>query len=574
MCHTLLVLGALSVLPVRAQGLTYHISGIEGALLDNARALLASYTLECGAPRWQAEALRPRAERATREALNALGYYHPQVSSTLTREKDCWQLHLAVQAGPPVIVKRLDVRVTGPGAEDAGFRQRIEAAGLHTGMVLDQGRYSALKRSLENYARDYGYFDAQFTAHRLRIDPQANSAEIDLVMASGKRYAFGETSVKQNAIRPDLVRGFLAYRPGEPYSADAAVTSQSDLVSTGYFDSVRLQTLSSQRADGRVPMRLDLAPAQRYQLLTGIGYSTDTGPTLRLDFHNRRVNHAGHRYTLNAQAAKVQSQVGFKYEIPLSHPRTDWLSLDIGYQYQDTVTAKTGTWKVGAARTHQLGNQWLQRISLDYLRETSTVGNESLSSQFLIPGIGYSRTVADSPLYPRRGWSLSGQLKGAVQGVIADTSFAQINLQARDIRPLRGGRLLSRIEFGATSVTDIDQLAASLRYFTGGARSVRGYTYQSLGPTNDQGVVTGGKYLAVASLEYDHRLVGDFDWAVFYDAGNAFNTYPFKLRRSAGLGLRWRSPLGPIRLDLAHALDPISSQAYLRIQISMGPDLL
>lgn len=572
---TVLLLSLLLSWPgkAQAQGASYVIQGISGALRDNALALLGAYPLACNAPRWQADALRPRAERATRDALNALGYYHPKVTSTLSREKACWQLRIDVQAGPPVHVTALDIRVTGPGAQDPGFRQRIDAAGLHTGMVLDQGRYTALKRRLANYARNYGYFDAQFTAHRIRLDPKTNTASITLVMASGTRYAFGQTRMNEDAIRADLLHGFLDYRVGEPYDAEAAVISQNDLVSAGYFDTVRLQTLVKQRANGQVPMALELTPAQRYQLLTGIGYSTDTGPALRLDFRNRRVNRAGHRYSLNTQVARVQSQVGFKYDIPMSRPRTDWLTLDAGYQYQNTVTAKTGTWKVGVARTHQLGNQWLQRLSVDYLRETSTVANTTLSSQFLIPGIGYSRTVADSPLYPRRGWSFSAQLRGALQGAIANTSFTQATLNVRDIRPLLGGRLLSHINLGATAVNNVQNLAASLRFFTGGARSVRGYTYQSLGPVDAQGNVIGGKYLVVGSVEYDHRLAGNFDWAVFYDAGNAFNTLPFTARRGTGLGLRWRSPLGPIRLDFAHALNPLTHQTYLRIQISMGPDL-
>lgn len=563
---------ALLCAPPAAQAASpYELRGIQGVLRDNVEAHLSTLELPCSAPRWQAEALIPRTRNAARDALEALGHYNPSISTTLQRQNDCWRLRLTIQPGPPVRITRLDIAATGSGRDAPGLATLLSHPGLKLGGTLDQGAYTEFKNRLERYARDHGYFDAKFTAHEILVDPSNNTARIRLILDTGARYKFGATTLEQNVLAPRVVRGFLSYRQGQPYSGDAVVESQSTLAGTGYFGTVRLRTQTDQRSGGEVPMHLTLSPARRYQLLTGVGYANDTGPRLRLDFRNRRVNRAGHRYAFTSQLSPVQSQADFKYEIPLSNPRTDWLTLESGYQYEKTSTALTHSWKLGVIRTHQMGNHWLRHLSLEYLHEDSTVGGQSLSSQLLIPGIGFSRTVADAPIYPRRGWSVSTTLRGAVKGPISDVSFAQLTLNLKDVHPLGSGRLFTRLSLGATSVSDITLLPASLRFFAGGDNSVRGYAYQSLGPSDSSGNIIGGKYLATASAEYDHHLYGAFYWAAFYDVGNAFNALPLDPHRGVGLGLRWHSPLGPIRLDVAHPLD--GSGNYIRVHISMGTEL-
>ncbi|AOU98536.1 hypothetical protein BI364_11725 [Acidihalobacter yilgarnensis] len=550
-----------------------EIIGLSDPLLANAQAHLTNIDLGCNAPRWQAETTLTQAHRAVRTALEAMGYYQPTIASTLERVGACWQIHLDVKPGTPIQITAISLILAGSGKQDKGLQALIADSGLHIGQVLNQGDYTALKQRLEGYTHEHGYFDARFTEHRILVDPATHSAQIRLSLNTGSRYVFGQTMLDIHSLNPSLVKGFLAYHPGEPYNANAVIESQSALVASGYFDSVRLQTQSRERAHGEVPMRLSTTPARRYQLLAGAGYSTDTGPALRLDFRNHRVNRAGHRYALNLQLARIQSQATARYEIPLANPRTDWLTLETGYQYQNTLAAQTRTWKFGATRTHLLADNWLRRISLEYLNENSTVAGTTLSGHFLIPGIGYSRTLADAPIYPQRGWSIDARLRGAARSVISTESFVQARLDIHAIAPLFGGRILTRAALGATAVDNVSSLPATLRFFAGGARSVRGYAYQSLGPTDAQGVIVGGRYLAVGSLEYDHHLTGQFYWATFYDVGNAFDTWPFTLRRGVGIGLRWHSPLGPIRLDLATPLNPLPGASRFVIQVSMGPEL-
>jgi len=193
-------------------------------------------------------------------------------------------------------------------------------------------------------------------------------------------------------------------------------------------------------------------------------------------------------------------------------------------------------------------------------------------SRLLIPGVSWTRIDADSRIYTTRGSRLALSLQGAARGVLSNTSFAQADLQAKVIRSFgTGNRLIVRGEAGATYVSDFSRLPVSLRFFAGGDNSVRGYAYRSLGPTDASGAVIGGRYLLVGSVEYDRRIVGNWGAAVFYDAGNAFNSRPASLKRGAGVGLRWRSPVGMVRIDLASALSEPGHP--LRLHISIGPDL-
>ncbi|MDC4226629.1 MAG: BamA/TamA family outer membrane protein [Candidatus Manganitrophus sp.] len=135
------------------------------------------------------------------------------------------------------------------------------------------------------------------------------------------------------------------------------------------------------------------------------------------------------------------------------------------------------------------------------------------------------------------------------------------------------GRLLLRGEFGWTSVSNFDDLPVSLRFFAGGDRSVRGYGYNTLGPENESGEVIGGRYLATGSVEYDYRIAEQWGVALFYDIGNAANEIDWDLNPQdrVGIGGRWYSPVGPIRVDLAYALD--RPGLAFRVHINMGPDL-
>jgi translocation and assembly module TamA len=180
--------------------------------------------------------------------------------------------------------------------------------------------------------------------------------------------------------------------------------------------------------------------------------------------------------------------------------------------------------------------------------------------------------VADNRLRPKRGWRASLDVQGAYSALLSDLSFIRIRAEGKWIASPGPGRFLTRTELGATETDDFGRLPAAYRFFAGGDQSVRGYAYESLGPENADGEVIGGRYLATGSLEYEHPVKGNWSAAIFADAGNALNGLTGDVKTSLGVGVRWQSPVGPLRLDLAFPVRD-SDADLVRLHFSMGPEL-
>ena len=320
-----------------------------------------------------------------------------------------------------------------------------------------------------------------------------------------------------------------------------------------------------------IPVSITLTDNNRWSLLAGIGASTDTGPRVRLGVENRRVNQAGHRFRAETEVSRVQQGAGASYQIPLKDPLRERLDFHTSYVNEVTDSQDNERWTTGADYIVELQNRWVTTTSLTYLRETYEVAQEVDQAELIIPGFQLSRVKANDPIYPSFGWRLSSGVRFANRNLSSTASFLQLTNSGKILFPLLGGRVLIRGDLGYTEVTDVRELPASIRFYAGGDSSVRGFAYESLGPLADNGEVIGGRHLATGSLEYDHPITEKWHLAVFTDGGNAFNDInDFEIRSSAGFGIRWRSPLGPIRVDLARAVD--ESRDW-RLHLSMGPDL-
>jgi translocation and assembly module TamA len=215
---------------------------------------------------------------------------------------------------------------------------------------------------------------------------------------------------------------------------------------------------------------------------------------------------------------------------------------------------------------------WLRTLSLDANRESFIVGEDIETSRSIVPAITFDQKSSDRDLFPRSGHRLGAELSGTDKSIGSTMSYVQAIAWLRWIRSFGDHtRLLARLNAGLTKSDDFSELPPSVRFFAGGDESIRGFDYESLGPTDADGDVVGGDNLLVASIEYERHLKGNFYGAIFVDAGNAFNNTDFKAEVGAGIGIKWRSPLGPIRLYLGY---PVSqSDQSLRVHLRLGADL-
>ena len=214
-----------------------------------------------------------------------------------------------------------------------------------------------------------------------------------------------------------------------------------------------------------------------------------------------------------------------------------------------------------------------RRIYLDVVRENFAVADSpTRSERALYPGMSLTASKADDPLFTRRGYSWTADLRAGSGSLFGSTGFARLLVAGDYIRPLSArGRLLLHAELGGMQVGEFERLVPSQRFFAGGDRSVRGYEFQSLGPRNEFGASIGGRYLAVATVELDYLFVGNYGAAIFYDAGNAANETSFRLSRGVGIGFRWRSPVGMLRIDIAKPLD--DPETNFRLHLTIGASL-
>ncbi len=551
------------------------VNGVDGAIADNIRAHLSLSAEPCDAPDWRVTRLLKRAGSETEQALRAFGYYAPEVKARFEDNDECWEVHIDVVPGEPVLVAAVSVQIEGQASFDPEFDDLLDALPLKEGEVLNHAQYEATKQALASLGAERGYLDGRFTEAELRVDVARRTAEAHLTYASGKRYRFGELKLTQDFLRPDLVERLAAFPEDEPYESNELVELNRRLTESGYFARVDVRPgLDTPEAD-RVPVDVSLTPRRRHEFTAGAGAATDTGPRARIGYENRRVNRRGHRVEAAAKASLIETGVSAEYRVPLKDPRTEWLSFQAGARIEDTDTSESETLKLGVRQTKsRLRGGWLETRFFDIQRETFTVGNQSnATSTLLVPGLSWLRTVANHPLRPTRGYRVNFEIKGTEEAIGSDTSFLRGLLTAEWVYGLPwDGRILLRGELGALAVTNFDALPPSQRFFTGGDTSIRGYTFESLGPTDDSGEVIGGKYLAVGSFEYEHPIRPNWSIAGFIDGGNAFDDSSSNegIKVGVGLGVRWHSPVGPVRLDLAH---PVDDNPLIRIHLRLGPDL-
>jgi translocation and assembly module TamA len=596
-CALLLLLASSTALlavadPVK---LEVEVEGLDGELRDNVRAHLSLLAMpEQERTAAKILALHRRAEEEIRAALEPFGYYRPEIVAGLDQGDDGkWIARYRVEAGPRLRVRTRRLEVEGEGRQDAALTAAVSGFPLEEGDPVDQPLYEEGKATLEEAAATNGYLDATFETAQIRVDLVDYHGDIVLVYDTGPRYYFGETRIQQSVVDPDIVEGYVPWKAGEPFDQDELLELQTELGASPYFRRAEVEPRREDAVDRRVPIDVRLVPAKPRLFRGGLGYGTDSGPRARGGFEWRRLNRRGHQASADVVVSGIERSLETLYRIPAPYPRTDVITFATGYRDDDTETARSQTGLVSGAFTRSLGT-WRETFSLAYRREDFTVGLDSGVSDLLVPEVSFGKLKSDQSLYPSWGRRLDFSARGAAEGLLTDTSFLQLTARAKSIwslqpRPsdpardgatrlfsgLAGTRLIARAETGWTESDDFRALPASLRFFAGGDQSVRGYDLQDLGPRDEAGNVIGGEALVVASVELD-RLFLDFDrfgrWgaAVFYDVGGAARDLGDSLESGAGAGIRWLSPIGLVRLDVAWAVS--EPGAPVRFHIGVGPD--
>ncbi|OQK17277.1 hypothetical protein AU255_05155 [Methyloprofundus sedimenti] len=530
-----------------------EIQGLNDEQEKNVRAYLSLSSEICEAPSWKIKRLFKQAPLQVEKALRALGYYHPQITKNLSWQNDCWEVLFVIDPGPPMIIDSIDIQVLGPGADELFFSEILQEISIKVGDTVNHEVYDEIKKKLKNRADAKGYFDNYFVLKQLSVNPDTNTATIQLHLQTGKRYYISKIDIEKNALSIYFTSKYLTIKEGQAYDRAKIFETHQLLDSSDYFKNIELKYQQNQAQDYQAPLTVKLTNQPQHVVSAGTGYDTDLGFRLSAGYKNRYLNESGYQFISNLNLSLKKSNLALEYLMPLSNPLKDRLSFFAGVTYENTTYVDNQKAEIGVRLSNRLYGQLVLAEQLNFVFERfrNSTNDPYQTSYMLVPGISMSNVRATKKGMYLEGYKYMFQVNGAHRNVGSSVSFIQPKWYTKISYPtFYGGCLIARVDLGATAVDDFANLPTSYRFYAGGGESVRGYDYKSIGPRNAAGDVVGGRYLITSSLEYEQRVYENWSMAAFVDAGDAFNDV-IDMKLGVGLGVRWYSIVGPVRLDLA-----------------------
>ena len=505
-----------------------------------------------------------RADEEVRSLLAAEGWFSAEVTVSAIPSG----VRIAVVPGPRTRVREVHIEFD---AEPAGPFEALLREEAVRGWLLEEGEpfraegWERAKRALLERLQEAGLLRAQILEAEAVVIRDAAQAALSLRVATGPRLGFGPVQVGGLQRYPvTVVEGLAPFRRGEPYLARRILDYQSLLNGAGWFATVNvrpdLQALEADPETEEVPIRVDVVERRARRWTLGGGFDTDRGVNLLAAWENRNVAGAGIQ-TFNGIELDLQRQLAYStWETPQDSLGWRW-QVGARLEHRDVSNDLVDAGSLFVARARR-ERDIESSVSLQYQVERQNVvfgpGDEATyHNRAWVLGTSWTQRRLDSPIYPTQGYLLSGQLSGAAQALGSLTSFVRAYGFGYAILPLAEkpdamtGRLVVRGELGAVAADRREGIPSANLFRTGGTRSVRGYAAQTLGVSLGEATV-GGRYLFTSSVEYQHPIDPDLAAAVFYDWGNAADSLAaLNPVAGYGLGVRWRTPVGPLHFDLA-----------------------
>ena len=569
--------------------ITVEIHGVDEQLRTNVLAYLSfeRYKKRTDLSTDTIERLHNLVEREVQSALKPFGYYEPSVESDV---KDMghgeWRVTVDINAGTPVLIEKVDVKVDGPGATDPLFERITANPPLHAGDRLNHATYEGIKSDLQRTAATYGYLDAKLVRNELVVDPKNHKANVNLEMETGERYRFGTTTIEQTSVRDSLVRKYLRYKEGEYFDLTQVLRTQFALDDAQYFSNLEVLPQDADHQAHIVPIDIHADKSRRNRYSFGAGYATDTGVRGTLTWENRRLNSLGHRFSVTVEASQVERYLlQARYIIPFGDPAVENLTFQGTVDQLQLADVTTHTQSVGPSITSVVGN-WQYVLFANATKTTDDTVAGSNTERMLVPGIDVASVPKGYLGEPIFQHPFFAELRGSNAAIGSDSNFLQLHMQAEHVFQIADKwHLLLRDEVGATLVNNFDRLPAIMRFFAGGDNSVRGFAYDELSPVDTvctkvpAGSPTagqcfqirdGGKDLVTGTFEVIRDIPHNFGIATFFDYGNAFNHFGDGIEYAAGVGFRVRLPVVTLGIDIA---EPLSRSGGPRLHINFSPKL-
>ncbi|WP_417069604.1 autotransporter assembly complex protein TamA [Niveibacterium terrae] len=515
---------------------------------------------------------RARLRRLRREIpplLETEGYFSPQIESKVNEDGSAW---VKVSPGVRAVVREVQLEFSGVLAGEAeAYAERRESLRrswlLAPGAAFRQADWAAAKSQLLTEVSSRDFAAARIVESVADVDPVSAQARLRVKIDSGPAFVLGELDIRGLSLYSRaLVERYSPLRVGEAYDYERLLRLQSALQGTSYFSGAIVEIDRDPAKAAAAPVRVTIEEALPKRFGLGLGYSSNTG--LRSEANYRNANIFAQALELNSSLRLEQKRQSAFSDFFLPQRSSGFRdSFGLGVLNEDISDLRTRRYSTGVVRSRTL-QRMETRTSLNYQHETTeATGAQAQTSEALTLNFGVDLRTTDNPADPREGAATGFQIGGGARNLMSDQNFLRLYARAQYYQPAgRSGTFLLRGEGGYTLAPSRDGIPQDFLFRTGGSQSVRGYDYQSLGVRQGSAVV-GGRTLLVTSAEYIWWAGGNWGPAFFLDAGNAADRWRDNtLKLGYGMGGRWRSPAGPLGLDLAYG----HSDRRLRLHFTLS----
>lgn len=536
------------------------------------------------------ERLMTQAKEDARKLIGTLGYFSPTIAierQSATAGTPWPVVNITVTPGEATRVQQVQITFAGAIATDAAAaaqREDIQTNwSLRTGSRFTQTAWDAAKLQALRQLTKQRYPSGRISSTLADIDPDAHQAQLQVTLDSGAAYRMGDLVIDGlKRYDEDLVRRLARITPGADYSQAELVDAQQRLSDSGYFDSAYL-TLDTTTSPDAAQIMVKLREANLQKLVLGMGISTDTGPRLSVEHTHHKMPGIGWRAVSKLQLDRETRAIGSELTSPPDADNWRWVASGL-LQNQLLGTRDVTSQRLRGGRKQS--NQRIDRnlyLQYDRAESVDTDTTEPVIAQSISANYAFAVRYYDTLPFPSRGWGWGAEVGGG------STLGADHQVYTRLLTRWQGfwglgdnntagstqasaGRLAMRASAGAILAKDSLTLPSTQLFLAGGDNSVRGYGLHDIGVTLADGSVTAGRYLATASVEWQRPIrvngnLSDWESTVFMDAGAVANqTSELSPKVGVGVGARWKSPVGPLQIDLAYGVDA----RRLRLHLNLG----
>ena len=514
--------------------------------------------------------------------LRGEGYYDARVS---TRVEPGAKPLVVLQAEAGTLYRFKGVTLDGVAAADGKAATLRDAFGVKARDAVNADAIVAGEARLKTRIGEAGFPFADVGESQIVVDHATKTATLDLAVAPGAERRFGQVvALPGNRVfDAHHVQEIARFAPGETYDASSLDDLRRALIQTSLVSSVELKPVEG-ATPGTVDIGVKLEPAPPRTIAGEVGYGTGEGARAEVSWTHRNLFPPEGALTVRGVAG-TREQLGslvFRRNNFEGRDRVLTAQVAAAHVQRDAYEAKTFSLSATLERqttiffqkawTWSLGGELVSSDERDVIAATGAPRRRTFYIAAAPTSLNYDGT--DDLLDPRRGFRLGGRISPEFSLQGAAFGYARVQVDGSAYQPVKTGLVLAeRVRLGSILGASRDRIAPSRRFYAGGGASVRGYGFQAIGPRDVNNDPIGGRSLAEFSIEARVKAFGNFGIVPFLDGGTIYTSALPRLsdfQYGAGVGLRYYSNFGPIRLDVGTPLNPQPGDSRVAVYVSLG----